>query len=343
MNYTSKQHPVPLVADASALAENALADVAKACLFSARNVLRSPADFEKPDKLTDLLTRTATSPTAIGNTPALQRVQAHFLAALSGVSAAARVLDAATKLSLDGVASATAPTVTMPAASWIAESGAYPVGQGLSTAGPTLSPFKLGTIIALTAELLANQSAEQLMRQTLTEALGPVLDQQLFSANAATASSPAGLLNGIAALTPSATGATSLEKMVADLQQLARALAPVAGSGTPILIAAPEQYISLTTLPPNGLAWPVYESSTLAAGTVIALVPAAIVASFGAPQIASSRDASLFMDTAGGPIGSSGPVRSLYQQDLIALKISLEATWARRSNAAVVWFSNAGW
>ena len=58
---------------------------------------------------------------------------------------------------------------------------------------------------------------------------------------------PPGILNGITALT--ATTGGGLDAIVGDLEQIAAALAPVAGGGEPILIVSPAQAAALAQLP----------------------------------------------------------------------------------------------
>ena len=218
-----------------------------------------------------------------------------------------------------------APGIALPTAGFVAEGAAIPVAAAVS-AGPTLSPHKIAVITTLTGELLRSSNAEMLARQVLAEACGPALDSILFSAAAATPDHPAGLLNGIAALTPSA----STEKaaaLVDDLQALATAIAPVAGNADIVIVAAPAQAVALALRVPAQLAWPILSSASLAAGVVIAIAASAVVSAIeGPPQIDASQHAELHRDTSPGEIVTAAgtiaqPIGSIFQTDQVALRL----------------------
>lgn len=178
---------------------------------------------------------------------------------------------------------------------------------------------------------------------------GPTLDASLFSATAAvTGVRPAGILNAVAALTPSA--ATPLiDAMTADIQSIAKALAPVAGASPPVLVAAPAQAAALALRTPRDL-WPVLECAALPDKTVIGLVPAALATVIEPPRIDRGESAAVHMDTVPSDISTAGspavvayPVGSMFQIDAVSLRLILPATWARRSPSAVAWIQNTVW
>jgi hypothetical protein len=113
-----------------------------------------------------------------------------------------------------------------------------------------------------TNELLRNQGAEDLIRAMMIESTAPALDRALFSADPATAERPAGILNGIAALPPSAN-------LIDDLIRLITGVAPVSGNGQLAFVAAPDVAAAINLLP-RALAYPVLVSATLPPGTIIA-------------------------------------------------------------------------
>src|SRR5262249_8814717 len=156
------------------------------------------------------------------------------------------------------------------------------------------------------------------------------LDAALFSANAATADAPAGLLNGVAALTASTASPLS-DAMMADLATLGGAISRVAVNDI-MFIAAPEQATSLRLWVEN-LDYPVLASNRRAAKTVIALAPAALVSGFApVPEIDASRETTLHWDTQPAEIVSStgvvaAPTGSLFQGDKVALRMRMPAAW----------------
>jgi HK97 family phage major capsid protein len=150
----------------------------------------------------DMVLRAAVSPSSVSGTSALTQVTAAFLNILTPLSAGADLLTRGIGLNFSGAASITVPKIAIPSASFVAEGSPIPVKQAATSAGPTLTPHKLASISVLTGELMRSSNAETLVRQALVESTGPALDAALFSNAAASAIAPAGLLNGIAALTP---------------------------------------------------------------------------------------------------------------------------------------------
>jgi hypothetical protein len=86
----------------------------------------------------------------------------------------------------------------------------------------------------------------------------------LFSTAAATPEKPAGLLNGIAPIPSTGT-------IEDDLVRLATAVAPVSGNGQIAFVAAASEAISLNLKLPRVPVYPILQSSSLAAGTMIAI------------------------------------------------------------------------
>jgi hypothetical protein len=300
------------------------------------------------DRTLELVLRAATSPTSLAGTPALAHVAVAFLKTLTPVSAGADLLQRGIGLNFNGAAQIKAPAISIPVADFVAEGAPIPVVQSVTSAGPTLTPHKLAVITSLTGEMMRNTNAETLVRQVLIESTGPAVDKVLFSANAAATDRPAGLLNGIAALTPAAAGEKA-QAIVDDLQTLALAIAPVAGNGNIVLVASPDAAVALRLRLPQTVEWPVLTSAAVPARTVIAVAANAIVSAVeGTPQIDASQEASLHRDTAPADIVSSGgvvatPVGTLYQTDSVGLRLRWPISWALRSSAGLAWMTNVNW
>jgi hypothetical protein len=184
-----------------------------------------------------------------------------------------------------------------------------------------------------------------MMRLVLVENIGPTLDAALFSAVAAAPGMPAGVLNGVAAIAPSAA-TVAIDAMVADIAAIATALAPAAGASQPMIIAAPAQAAALTLRAPRDL-WPVLMSSALPNKTVIGIVPSALASVVEAPRIEAGAGMA-HMDSAPGEIVDVGgvlahPVRSFWQTDSVGLRFILPATWAMRSPRGVAWIQTTNW
>lgn len=273
-----------------------------------------------------------------------------FLRSLRAKSAAAQLIKAGTTFDLRrGAVSLPLLATAFPTAAWVAEAGASPVLQG-SLTSTTLAPRKLMALSALTSELAhrSAEDAERVIGDLLTDSVGRALDAKMFSADAATATAPAGLLNGIAATAGTAGGGQGA--MATDLKALTAAVATAGGGGNLVIIAAPGQAMSLQLLG-AGLKTPVIIGPTLAAGTVIVLDAGAFVSGFGAdPEIQVADQATIHMEdaaplaisTPGSPNTVAAPVRSAWQADFKVLRCILRVAFALRT-PALAYTTSATW
>jgi hypothetical protein len=164
--------------------------------------------------------------------------------------------------------------------------------------------------------MMRNSNAEAIVRQVLMDNVGPSLDAAMFSAAAAVVDvRPAGLLNGIAALTPS-TSTNKAEAMTDDVAALATATAPVPGNAPIVLIVGPAQAVALQMRPPGATPFPIFVSSTLPPKRVIAVAAQALATAVGVPEIDASKSATLHLASPASGIADSGgveayPVRSM--------------------------------
>jgi hypothetical protein len=297
--------------------------------------------------LVEMILRAAVSPTTIASAPAIAHVGMSLLAALVPQSAGADLLVRAIALDFAGQAQISVPGISLPNADFVAEGAPIAATIALTNAGATLTPHKLAAIVSLTGEMVRNSAAEPLVRQVLIESAGPAVDKQMFSANAAGAG-PAGLLFGIAALTPAASGEKA-QIIIDDLQTLATAIAPVAGNGQIILIASPDVAVALKLRLYGTDMWPTLTSATLAPKTLIALAANAIVSAVeGAPVIEATQEAEYVRDSvpqeivnSGGVVGTS--IGSLFQSDAVGLRLRWPLSWALRSSNALAWMTGVNW
>jgi hypothetical protein len=266
-----------------------------------------------------------------------------FLANLVPLSAGADLLGrSGLQLTFDGANAISIPNVTAPLADFVAQGAPIPVVSGTSSVQAILEPHKFGCIVVLTREMVESGNAEALTRQALLDAMGPSLDRRLFDANAAVADlRPPGLLFGKTPL-PSTT-------MAADLAKLAAAVAPYAGNGGIVFIAAAAQAVAITIGLFRGLDYPLLTSTTLAAGTVIAVARPALVAALGAaPLIDETKAATMHMDTAPQPIASGGTMAGpsttvTFQTDKIALRLRWPLGWSLRDANAIAFMNAVTW
>jgi hypothetical protein len=182
-------------------------------------------------------------------------------------------------------------------------------------------------------------------RTTYTESIALAFDAAIFGDAAADASQPAGLLNGVAAETASVLTPAS-EAMLADVQTLASAVAPIAGNHPIVFIAAPAQAVALRLFAQR-VGYQVLSSGALADRTVIAVASNALASAFDpTPRFEASDQAVLHMDTAptqlsgnatATPVAMAYPMRSMFQEDSIALKTTLKVAWALRNAGGIAW------
>jgi hypothetical protein len=335
---------VRLVPDALTVRDRALAAVAKACLFCAKNAGKTPGrNHWSDDRDVELIIRSPVAPASTQNSSALATLSVAFVAALTPASAAAQVISKSLKLSFDGAATINVPGLSLPTAAWVGEGHAIPVIQGLTTSpSPVLQPYKLATIVTLTNELINSSDAEPMVRQLLIENCGPSLDVAMFGTGAGTPLvQPPGILNAIAPL--AASTASGLDAMIADLGAIGAALGPASGGSTPVIVGSPGQALSMRLFAPDAVL-DVYSSNALPAGTVVGIVPAGVATVVEAPRIDASQDLSIqSVDVPADELMASGPVYSMFQKDSVSLKLVMPATWVRRSISAAAWIQSVKW
>jgi hypothetical protein len=344
---------IPLVPDRAASRNAAVTSLVRACIatgLAAFDKQIHPTEYAKrtwDSRDVDLVLRAAVSPASLAGNPALARVSVAFLETLTPLSAGADLLRRGLGLNFNGAASIRVPGITIPTADFVGEGAPIPAPLVTTSAGPTLSPFKIAALSSLTNEMMRSPNAEDMVRQVLIESTGPALDKQLFSTNAAASDRPAGLRNGIAGLTPAAAGEKA-QAIVDDLQTLAAAIAPVAGNGNIVLVASPDAAVALR-LRLYTEEWPVLTSAQLPAKTVIMVAANAVVSAVdGAPIVDASSQTAFVRDTvpqeivtaAGTPATSVG---SVYQTDEVLLRLRWPISWALRSSNALSWMSGVNW
>jgi hypothetical protein len=237
------------------------------------------------------------------------------------------------------------------------------VGQFTSQ---VLTPKKMAVITTWTREIDEHSipAIEGLLRQAIQEDTAVAIDTVLLDSNAATAVRPAGLVQGVTALT--ATTGGGFNALVGDIKLLTGALL----TGTrgnirvPCWIMNPQQVMTAGLIPMPGMSafpfaaelsagnlrgWPIIDSGTVPLGTVMVVDAADFVAVGGdAPRFEVSDQATLHEeDTTPEPIVDGGepaaPVRSLWQTDTLALRLILPMNWALRRTGVVAWMQNVTW
>lgn len=274
-------------------------------------------------------------------------IAAAFIANLGG--AAAALIPRGLGLDLSGIAQIGLPYLgTLAAATWVVEGQPIPVSAE-TFARNTLGPQrKVAAIVTLTDEMVSHsaQNAELLVGSLLKEASSRALDAALLDAAAASTSRPAGLRNGISAVTAGASFAADIDGLIS---------AVVTGGGSPdgiVFVAHPSRAarFRLAAGAAEG-SFDVIQTGQLATNLLVCLDAGAFASAIDAPDIATSREGIIHMEDAvplpiasvGTPNTVAAPVRSLWQTDSIGLRLVMPCAWSLRVPGALSWVTVTGW
>lgn len=252
-------------------------------------------------------------------------------------------------------------STTALAGGFVLEGDPIPVGR-MTLDSVTLTPTKFGVIVPMTKEVMryTNPTLESVVRSELLARTAITLDGLLIDSTAGSATRPAGLLYGVSGGTPYAGG-----DYTAFLEDMKTLLAPfdTANAGRKLAVLMnPRQARNIRMMPgPNssGFGWAnqfladfrVIPSTVVTAGTVIAIDTADFVTSTGdTPEFETSDQATIHMETSPTAIGIAGspntvaaPVRSMFQTNSVALKMTMDVNWAMRRSGMVQYLSSVTW
>jgi hypothetical protein len=267
------------------------------------------------------------------------------LEALAPQSVYARLAPRGVRLSFEGTGSVRVPSRASGelAGSFIGEGRPIPMKQ-LSLAAVPVAPKKLGVISAFTAEL-ANRSLpsiESVIRTAVADDTGEAVDTLMLDDQPDDGIRPAGLLSGVAALTPTPIANGSQAALASDLAQLAGA---IEGAADLVYVTSEADRVRALLLAPGALALTILPSTTMPAGRVVALDAADLVTGEGdEADIDVTEDVTLLADDAPPGDGTLGrSVLSMWQQQFIALRLRSEMAWAMRRPGRIAFVENVTW
>jgi HK97 family phage prohead protease len=257
------------------------------------------------------------------------------------------------------------PTI---AGSFVGEGLPIPVRQGAFTS-LSLTPMKMAVITVWSRELDEHSipAIQGLLRDAVVYDTAVAIDSILLDANAATAIRPAGILNGVSGLTPTAGG--GFAALTGDIKQLSGALltGTLGNVRKPVWLMNPQQVNSAAFAIATGAGvfpyrdeisqgrlggWPIIQSGTVPAGTVIVIDAADFVSVTGdGPRFEISDQATLHMEdttptdisTTGTPAVVAFPAKSMFQTDMLALRMIMPLTWAIRRTGTIAWVAGVTW
>jgi hypothetical protein len=318
-------------------------------------ILRRPAaeiaaeSWPSDRMVREIVLRTASAPAMIGvvgwAAELAHTVVKDALEALGPASAGAQLLKASTVLTFDGNGVISAPGFVASAANagFVAEGQPIPVRQ-LADAVVQMTPHKLAAIAVLSEEMILSSNAEQLIGDVLIRSAAAALDVALFGTAAATAAQPAGLRNGIAALTPS-PNADFWEAYFEDIANGINACSPVGGNGPFALVANAGRAVQIKLRAMGEEPYEIFGSNAVG-NDMLVIAPAAIVCAIAPePEIEIANAATLHMNDTPLPIVNGGapaaPQKSMWQTATVALKMRWPVTWALRDSRGVSWVTPA--
>jgi hypothetical protein len=263
----------------------------------------------------------------------------------------------AIRVDLGRLATVTVPGRTVHAADagqWVLEGSPIPARQMAIYPGAKLVPSKLAAIVTMTREITEASNIEDVLRMLMTEAAGMAIDTAMFSTSAATAAQPAGLLNGLTALSPS-TSSLGFDGCGQDLGSLVQDIAGRGGGRRSFFIGAPKQSVSIRFFAggqfdatPNSDILPVAASVGLPVGSIMCIEPESLAFSISNPEFSIANVAAIHQEDTtpqnitGGSPSPAVPVKSMFQTESFALRMVVWASWGMRAPhvsymTSVVW------
>ena len=353
-----------------------LATAAFVAHTQSKSLEAAAAQAFESDRELQAVVKAATAPALTGVSGWAQELTrqgyADFMDALRPVSFYAQLAASGTSIAFGGNQSISMPAQAGAmgdlAGSFVGEGNLIPVKR-TSYAAKILNRYKMGVISHFSKELsrVSIPSIQGLITSQIVADTAFAIDAALISANPAVANlSPAGLLNGV---TLSASAGTTAADVLADIKTLVTPIIAQNGNSQAIvLLMNPLQELGLSFVTTavgtyvfrdqlasgrlNG--YKVIVSNNIPAGTVIALDASSFASAFDTPEFAVSDTAALVQanDIAPAPnvagqssmtAVTSGNVVSLFQQELIAVRMTMPLSWLMRRDGFVTGINGVAW
>ncbi|MDB4914055.1 MAG: hypothetical protein JWM95_1699 [Gemmatimonadetes bacterium] len=248
--------------------------------------------------------------------------------------------------------------VSMPAQTaggtykWVGQGKMKPVTNA-QYASVTLGFAKAAGIIVLTEELvrLSTPSAETAVRDEMVKGIVQFLDGQFVDSTIAAVANvnPASITNGVTGTAASGTDVADARSDI-SARVTAFAVAMYGLDGLVILMSESQAFALGTMINSVGqpafpglsiaggsiLGIPVVTSETVGAQIIFAHAPSILLADEGGVEIDISREASLQLDSAPtDPTDAAAVMTSLWQANLVGIKVERYITWGKARSTAV--------
>jgi hypothetical protein len=186
----------------------------------------------------------------LGRRSRADRLLQGFLQALVGKSVFPELLGRGLSLTFDRWGSLSLPRRTAGTAGggFVAEGSPIRVGK-ITTAAATLTPKKMGVIVAFTKELAkrSTPAIEGIVRDAIIEDTVAILDPILLDATASSTIRPAGLLNGVSAVGPALVVATTIA-VTEDFKALLAPFYSANGADGIVVLMNPAQGLNMSMM-----------------------------------------------------------------------------------------------
>jgi hypothetical protein len=219
--------------------------------------------------------------------------------------------------------------------SWTAESLGKPISQmSLSAAG--LEPRKVASLYVVSDELLRDTGGEQVIQSDMRRAVSDSLDLAFLSASAATASTPAGILSGVSAVTGGADVQGSIAALVADFDGDTRRAVWIARPN--VYAAISQTYARVGIGGSNNflLGIPALVSPFAVADRLYLVDASRVAFAGGVIEVKASKNVNVQMDTAPTKSAATPTATtsvSMFQSNCTALKCEAWCNWSAASGA----------
>lgn len=285
-----------------------------------------------------------------------------FLEALMGYSIFPVLLNGGLSLTFDRWGTLTLPRRTAGGAGggFVAEGAPIRVGK-ITTAAATMTPKKMGVIVAFTKELAkrSTPAIEGIVRQSILEDTGAILDPLILDATAANTARPAGLLNGVSAAATGYAGG-DYQAVRQDFRNLLAPFSAADGANNIVVMMNPAQGLNMALMEgpsgdPNWLTRirdraTIVESTRVPAARLIAVRVSDFAGAGGNPEFDVSEQATIHMEdttpleivSGTGPTAAD-PVRSLWQTASVGVRMLMDVSWTMRRTGMVQWVDTTSW
>jgi hypothetical protein len=185
------------------------------------------------------------------------------------------------------------------------------------------------------------ETASAVIGRVLSDVANRGIDATAFGTAAADTTKPAGLLHGVAPLTAATAGP---DAMAEDLGALTGAIGAAGIDPTgAVFVCGPREATIIKAKIGLRFDYPVLTTLGLPAKTVACFAPAGVASGYqDAPRIETGKEAVLHMEdtTPAHIVGAGGalaaPSKSMFQTDIIAIRVRANCAWAVAAGAAQV-------